>query len=266
MDSGEVQRWPEKIHDRRTENISENMQMLSPETANRIISELRLRQAQLELQNDELQHALAEERNILVTLINTIPHRIFVKDRKCRFTLNNLAHIKALGAHSQAEVLGKTDHDLRPADLSDCYLADDQTVIENDQALYDYEEPTRLPSGEIGTLLISKAPLHNSAGEVIGLVGISCDISDRKRMELELRQYADKLEAMVERRTQELFAANQELTAMNEELTAMNEEIIAMNESLEDANQNLEAEIDNRQQKENELLLREKQYGLLPAC
>lgn len=92
-------------------------------------------------------------------------------------------------------------------------------------------------------------------------------ITERKRLARELEQYAGKLEQAVESRTQELYAANQELTAMNEqmaamnqELTSMNEELFAMNESLEDANRALAAEVETRQQKEQAVLLRDKQY------
>ncbi len=96
--------------------------------------------------------------------------------------------------------------------------------------------------------LISVAPWGSE-----GFATIFTDISDRKRMEQELRLYADKLETTVEQRTQELVVANQELTAMNEE-------VFAMNESLGDANRTLSVEIGIRQQKELEVLKREKQY------
>ena len=238
--------------------LTEEMQPFEPEDS-KVLS-IVAAQVSLAIERKQAEETLAAERNLLVTLIDTIPDRIFVKDKECRFTLNNVAHIKALGANSQSEVIGKTDRDFRPAELSDFYYADDQNVIINNKPLYDYEEPSRLPSGEMGTLLISKAPLHNSTGEVIGLVGISRDISDRKHMEQELRMHAYRMEEMVERRTQELFAANQELMAANEELTDLNEKMSAMNESLEAANQTLTIEIDIRQQKEQEVLLREKQY------
>ncbi len=70
-------------------------------------------------------------------------------------------------------------------------------------------------------------------------VGIIRDITERKRLEQELRQHACKLEETVELRTQDLCAANQELTALNQALAV---------------------EIIKRQQKENDILLREKQY------
>ena len=88
-----------------------------------------------------------------------------------------------------------------------------------------------------------------------------------QKMMSNLQVLNDQLEHRVLERTAELTAANEmlnaqseELTAMNEELTAMNEEISAMNESLQDANRKLDAEMVIRQQKEQEVLSREKQY------
>ena len=100
---------------------------------------------------------------------------------------------------------------------------------------------------------VNAVPHHNQQGELIGLHGITRDISDRKRLEKEVQLHAGNLEAKVEQRTQELFAANQELAAMNEEVSAMNE-------LLENANRSLATEVAIRQQKEQEVLKREKQY------
>ena len=86
------------------------------------------------------------------------------------------------------------------------------------------------------------------------------DVSERKRLQQELQRHASQMEAMVEDRTQQLFAANEELTAMNEEMSAMNEELKAMNETLEDANRALAIEVERRQKKEQEVLQREQQF------
>ena len=115
-------------------------------------------------------------------------------------------------------------------------------------------------SGQVIWAKISVSLVCNRTGEPRFLVAQIEDISDRKRMETELRLHAGKLEETVALRTQELFASNQELTAVNQELTAMNEEMIAMNESLQVANEDLAIEVETRQQKETELMLREKQY------
>ena len=79
------------------------------------------------------------------------------------------------------------------------------------------------------------------------------DITRRRKMEEELRQHRDRLEQLVESRTEELSAANEELTALNEELAAVNDEV-------QHANRQLLAEIDLREHKERELVVREQQY------
>ena len=61
---------------------------------------------------------LMQERDLLRTLIDSLPDRIFVKDRQSRFLINNPAHVLALGATCQDEVIGKTDLDIFPAELA----------------------------------------------------------------------------------------------------------------------------------------------------
>ena len=141
---------------------------------------------------------LAEERNLLLTLINSMPDRVHIKDRKSRFIINNSAHLKALGAISQAEVLGKTDYDFRPASVSDRHFCDDQSVMENNKPRYNYEEPTMHPSGKRITLLASKVPFHNASGEVIGVVGISRDITEQKKEEIRQQRQRKMLELLAQ--------------------------------------------------------------------
>ena len=90
------------------------------------------------------------------------------------------------------------------------------------------------------------------------VVALFMDISERKKLEDEIRLHRDRLEALVEERTADLVAANEELTAMNEEITAINV-------LLEDSNKHLEEQIAIRRQKEKDLLLREKQYHAASA-
>ncbi len=142
-----------------------------------------------------VEESLISERNLLLTMINTIPDRVYVKDRECRFLLNNTAHIHALGAQSQAEVSGKTDHDFRTFELADDSLADDRHVIQTGEALYNREESTITPTGETATILVSKVPFRDSKGDTIGLVGVSRDISNRKQFEARLMQ-SERMDAI----------------------------------------------------------------------
>jgi len=157
----------------------------------------------------QAEESLTAERNLLLTLINAIPDRVYIKDKESRFLLNNIAHIKALGANSQSEVKGKSDKDFRPAELASRYSTDDRSVIVSGNPLYDYEEPTILPSGEMGTLLVHKVPLHNPTGEVIGLVGVSRDITENKRAEDALGAAMVNLREANQRLLEETSRANE---------------------------------------------------------
>ena len=68
---------------------------------------------------------LTQEYDLLRTLIDSLPDRIFIKDRQSRFLINNPAHVRALGATCQDEVIGKTDLDIFPAELARQYYNDE---------------------------------------------------------------------------------------------------------------------------------------------
>ena len=140
------------------------------------------------LERGRAEEALAAERNLLRTLIDSLPDRIYIKDVESRFLLNNIAHLQALGARSQEEAAGKTDYDYRPPDLADRYFADDQHVIQTGEPLINREEPTVLASGERGWLLVSKVPTRDPEGKITGLMGISRDITERRQAEVALQQ------------------------------------------------------------------------------
>jgi PAS domain S-box-containing protein len=151
-------------------------------------------------QRKRTEEALVRERNVLRTLIDNLPDYVFVKDTHSRFLVNNTAHVSVLGAHGPEEVLGKTDFDYFPQNLADKYRADDQAVVETGRALINHEEFVTDHDGRTQWLLTTKVPLRDGKGEIIGLVGISRDISNRKKAEEALAQ-----------QTQELARSNAEL-------------------------------------------------------
>ena len=154
--------------------------------------------SELEQRCIQAETALAEEQHLLQTLIDAMPDRIFVKDTNSRFTRNNRVHRKVLGALCQTEITGKTDYDFKPPESAARSHADDQLVMNSGSPLIDFEEPTRLPSGETGTLLVSKFPLHSTSGKLIGLLGLSRDITEKKQAEQKLRESEARIRAITE--------------------------------------------------------------------
>jgi PAS domain S-box-containing protein len=143
--------------------------------------------------------ALAKERNLLRTLIDNVPDcHIFVKDDRSRFVTTNAAHLKTLGAKTLDEVIGRTDFDLFPRELAEKYYADEQEVMSSGQPLVDREELVADQAGKKKWFLTTKVPLRDSSGAVVGLVGMSRDISELKRAEEALARERNLLRTLID--------------------------------------------------------------------
>ncbi len=137
---------------------------------------------------------VGQERNLLRILIDRLPDAMYIKNAKSQFIVNNMAHLQILGAQTQAEVIGKTDSDFFPEELAAQYYADEQAVLATGQPLLNREEPVPdQTSGQRHWVTTTKIPLHDSQGNIVGLVGISRDITHRKRAEAMLAQRAAQL-------------------------------------------------------------------------
>ncbi|MCX7838487.1 MAG: PAS domain S-box protein, partial [Anaerolineae bacterium] len=133
--------------------------------------------------------ALAAERNLLRTMVDAIPDSIFVKDTQGRFILNNAYHLQTLGVATQEQALGKTLFDFHPPDLAKKYYTDDQYVLTTGQPIIESEQQyLHHQRGERRWHLMTKVPLRDAQGNIVGLVGVGRDITERKKMEDELRR------------------------------------------------------------------------------
>ena len=169
--------------------------------------------------------ALADNYRLLRTLIDNLPDYIFVKDTDNRFLINNAAHVRVLGASSQAEVIGKRDEDFFEPGLADRYHHDDAEVIRSGETQINKEERVidRTGGGGERWLSSTKVPYRNAQGEVAGLVGISHDITDRRRAESLLRAQNELLEqaARSERQAHEALKRAQSQLVQNEKLASL---------------------------------------------
>lgn len=140
--------------------------------------------------------ALADERNLLRTLIDLLPDYIYLKDHDGRYLLANSAVTKFLGVSSDADILGKMPADLFAPDQAAALGAADRAALESGQPVLQAEQKVRDAQGDAYTLLINKVPLRDSQGAIAGLVGIAHDITEHKRVEEALKHYAARLNVL----------------------------------------------------------------------
>lgn len=140
---------------------------------------------------DEL--ALAASRNLLKTIIDTAPMRVFWKDTESRYLGCNPGFALDAGVDSPEDLIGKADSELGWHAQADLYRADDLRVMESGIPKLSYEEPQTTPDGHEIWLQTSKIPLRDEAGKTVGILGIYEDITERKSAEEELRLAATVL-------------------------------------------------------------------------
>lgn len=131
---------------------------------------------------------LAEERNILRTIIDNIPDCIYYKDTKSRFLISNKVHSQLLGASSVDEIYGKTDFDYFTTEHASQRYMDEFHIIQTGEPLINREEQLQTYQGDLIWELTTKVPLRDNNGTIIGLVGITRDITKQKALEAEREQ------------------------------------------------------------------------------
>jgi transcriptional regulator with PAS, ATPase and Fis domain len=114
-----------------------------------------------------------------------------------RKTLANRADIINMGRKLETEVLGKDDFDFFQKEFAEKFIADDQTVTQTGQPVIDREEYVIDEHGHKRWLITTKLPLQDGKGQIIGLVGIARDITDKKKAEEERKKAEEERERLI---------------------------------------------------------------------
>lgn len=126
-----------------------------------------------------------ENEHLLQTLIDNLPLNVFIKDLQSRKILVNKAEAEYCGAKTATELLGKDDFDIYDKETAEKLKQVDLAVMRDMKPILSQEMRSTKLDGTSTIFLTSKIPLIDAEGYAYGLVGISMDISDLKRKELE---------------------------------------------------------------------------------
>ncbi|MGK9367338.1 PAS domain S-box protein [Melioribacter sp. Ez-97] len=144
----------------------------------------------------EAEEELEKERNLLRTLIDSIPDQIFVKDKEGRFLLNNKSHLKSLNLKIQEQALGKREEELSASyDPSSDNINE---IISTGEPSLNKEEFYITSENKPGRALTSKVPLKSRNGKITGVIGVRRDITRLKEFEQELQENEEKFRTVIE--------------------------------------------------------------------
>ncbi|WP_087655891.1 sensor domain-containing protein [Caballeronia terrestris] len=144
-------------------------------------------------------NAEAEARRsnqMLESIIDNIPQRIFWKDRESRYLGCNHAFARDAGLAYNEQVIGKTDDELPWGRFAHILRADDEEVITTSVPKMHFEREIMV-GDTLRTVVASKLPLMDGEGQIIGVLGSYHDVTERKRSELALRLQSRALDASV---------------------------------------------------------------------
>ncbi len=133
------------------------------------------------------EEAINYERNLLRSLIDTLPDSIYFKDSQGKKIIANPIDLQYMGFQREEEVIGKDDDEIYPKEVAESSREDDQKVLTSGIPQLNKEDYFIDNNGQEHWMHNSKVPIKNSAGEIIGLVGIGREITERKKEETRLK-------------------------------------------------------------------------------
>jgi len=162
-------------------------------------------------ERNEAEEELRRAEDFLNSIVENLPNMIFVKEAKeLRFVRFNKAGEALLGYPREA-LIGKNDYDFFPKEQADFFVTKDRQVLREGRLVDIPEEPIQTRHLGVRILHTKKIPLYDKEGKPLYLLGISEDITERKKAEEEREQLVREQTARIEAE-----AAQERLTFLSE--------------------------------------------------
>lgn len=141
------------------------------------------------------EYQIKEQKDFLETLMQTLPNPVFYKDTEGKYLGCNKAFEAFMGL-TRSNIIGKTAFDIAPRHLAQSYVLKDNELLGN-QETQSYESFVKRFDGEIRSVIFHKAPLVDTQGNAMGIIGVISDITERKIAEEEVLKNAERLKSIV---------------------------------------------------------------------
>jgi len=158
----------------------------------------------------ETEKELALERQLLRSLLDSIPDHVYFKDKKSRFIRCSRELSDRLGLDSPTEAEGKTDFDFFSKEHAQPALDDEKRIIKTGKPIINKVEKETWINGKTGWVLTSKMPYYDKDGDIVGTFGVSKDITKLVETEQALRKAEKKYRGIFENAVEGIFQTTPE--------------------------------------------------------
>ena len=148
-------------------------------------------------QRKRVEGELFKSRQMLRSILDAIPQRVFWKDRNLNYLGCNQSFALDAGYGDPDELVGKSDFETSWKAMADLYRADDQQVLDTGKPKLNYNETEVRLDGTKLWLTTSKVPLLDQDGRVVGVLGTYEDITGRKQSKDQLAKEGNLLRALM---------------------------------------------------------------------
>lgn len=136
------------------------------------------------------------DRLVIDTIRRNGKDTIYFKDKDSKFIWNNYVHAKQLGVETPDELVGKTDMDFFPVEFAQKARQVEMEIMRTGIPVLNIEEELYLDEDNVKYYSASKYPLYDKDNNIIGIWGISRDITETKKLEIELERSYHKMELL----------------------------------------------------------------------
>lgn len=144
---------------------------------------------------ENVKNLLAKEKSLLSSILNSIPDIVFYKDRQGKYLGGNKSFEKFIGKSTQ-DFIGKNDLEIFDKQLAEKFIADDLMLFKNGQPVI-VEEEVSYVDGRYAPHETAKAPLYDEKGNIIGIVGTSRNIAERKAYERAIHDSEERFDLAI---------------------------------------------------------------------